>query len=59
MLLKTDEVELTCDTFNCENFNKESNILIAKFNASKIPEGCRACGGPYPSCKSSCNMFDD
>lgn len=24
-----------------------------------IPEGCAACGGPYPSCKSSCSMFDD
>ena len=24
-----------------------------------IPEGCAACGGPYPSCKTSCSMFDD
>lgn len=24
-----------------------------------IPEGCRACGGPYPSCTSSCPLFDD
>ena len=24
-----------------------------------IPYGCRACGGPYPMCKSSCPMFDD
>ncbi len=23
-----------------------------------IPEGCEACGGPYPDCKSSCNMFE-
>lgn len=23
------------------------------------PAGCRACGGPYPYCKSSCKMFDD
>lgn len=23
-----------------------------------IPEGCEACGGPYPECKSSCNMYD-
>lgn len=24
-----------------------------------IPEGCAACGGPYPNCTSSCNLFDD
>lgn len=24
-----------------------------------IPEGCRACGGPYPQCMISCKMFDD
>lgn len=23
------------------------------------PEGCIACGGPYPYCKSSCKVFDD
>lgn len=23
------------------------------------PEGCRACGGPYPICKQGCPMFDD
>lgn len=24
-----------------------------------IPEGCSACGGPYPDCKTSCSIFDD
>lgn len=24
-----------------------------------IPSGCTACGGPYPSCMSSCSRFDD
>ncbi len=23
------------------------------------PVGCRACGGPYPYCKTSCKLFDD
>lgn len=23
------------------------------------PFGCRACGGPYPQCKTSCKMFDE
>lgn len=25
----------------------------------KIPVGCRTCGGPYPECRSSCNLFDE
>ena len=24
----------------------------------EIPEGCAACGGPYPDCMDSCNLFD-
>ena len=24
-----------------------------------IPEGCAVCGGPYPDCMTSCNLFDD
>ncbi len=24
-----------------------------------IPEGCAACGGDYPNCKISCNLFDE
>lgn len=23
------------------------------------PDGCRACGGPYPYCKPDCKMYDD
>lgn len=25
----------------------------------RIPSGCRACGGPYPECRSGCNLFDE
>lgn len=25
----------------------------------EVPEGCIACGGPYPTCKDSCPVFDD
>lgn len=24
-----------------------------------VPSGCAACGGPYPYCKTSCELFDD
>jgi len=23
------------------------------------PYGCEACGGPWPHCKASCNLFDE
>ena len=26
---------------------------------STMPECCVACGGPYPSCTTSCKIFDD
>ena len=29
------------------------------YDDEDIPEGCLACGGPYPDCMSSCNAFDD
>ena len=37
------------------------STLVSKTSKSsaKIPEGCAACGGPYPSCKTSCPIFDD
>lgn len=25
----------------------------------RIPSGCRGCGGPYPECRSSCNLFGE
>lgn len=25
----------------------------------EMPEGCAACGGPWPSCQSSCSLYDD
>lgn len=28
-------------------------------NEDGIPYGCRACGGPYPDCMTSCKIFDD
>lgn len=29
------------------------------FKDDMPPAGCRACGGPYPYCKTSCKMFED
>lgn len=30
-----------------------------EYDINDIPEGCRACGGEYPHCTSSCPLFDD
>lgn len=35
--------------------NDYGNIYSDK---NDIPEGCDACGGPYPDCISSCKMYD-
>ena len=45
-----DGMELVLDE-NGEEF------LIPKMDMP--PAGCRACGGPYPYCKSTCREYDD
>ncbi|MBO4579336.1 MAG: hypothetical protein J5715_04185 [Clostridiales bacterium] len=42
-----DGMTYTCDF--CRNEDDEEGV----------PEGCQACGGPYPNCIEGCNMFDD
>lgn len=37
----------------------EDNNVNNSESVDEIPEGCRACGGPYPYCKTSCSIFDD
>lgn len=29
------------------------------YDEDNPPPGCRECGGPYPSCISSCSIYDD
>lgn len=50
-------------------FCKNCNLLMSEDDFTRvrgqseykghIPVGCAACGGPYPKCKTSCNLFDD
>lgn len=35
------------------------NMISGDADDDDIPEGCAACGGPYPNCVDSCSMFDD
>lgn len=50
----------------CEECDEEleldtsTNEFILEYNNDDdVPEGCAACGGPYPDCTSSCPLFDD
>ena len=51
-----------------DSVNKEYYIDVAEsYNYEDIyadpignqPDCCNACGGPYPSCMSSCKIFDN
>lgn len=33
--------------------------MLKIYKGDVPPSGCRACGGPYPHCKTSCRLFDD
>lgn len=47
-----DDAELTDE--------EEMELLYNRYHhQDDIPEGCAACGGPYPNCKISCPIFDD
>ena len=63
-----------CGSWICTECGHENDIAASEVEDSyrycydscddedeeeEIPEGCAACGGPYPSCKVSCPMFDD
>lgn len=48
---------LSCD--ECDVFVYKPGYEPTEEFDEQVPEGCAACGGPYPSCKSSCNLFDD
>ena len=36
-----------------------TSIYYEADDDEEVPEGCRACGGPYPDCTTSCSLFDD
>jgi len=54
-----------CKECGCENLIDESEIIWVddddgdEDDGDAVPEGCVACGGPYPLCKDGCPLFDD
>ncbi len=53
-----DEMDYEYDDGDPEEKEWAPNVA-AMFGNDVPPAGCRACGGPYPNCKSSCKLFDD
>ena len=49
--------EWECTKCGCVNYINEDEII--EEDEDGVPEGCQACGGPYPDCKYSCKIFDD
>lgn len=40
-------------------YEDNDNEILEDYAGDMPPAGCRACGGPYPQCKTSCKLFDD
>ena len=42
-----------------DEYSYEDTPRRTRNRNNDVPEGCRACGGPYPNCTDSCPLFDD
>ncbi len=63
---KADDTVLVCTkcgySVDVEDYGGEDDYIDYYSAQDEIlgePECCRACGGPYPSCMTSCKIFDD
>lgn len=46
------------DDYN-DFYDEDDEDEFDRDDDSKMPECCKACGGPWPKCKISCKIFDD
>lgn len=46
------------DIDDYEDWKNGEYDTIYEEHCVDVPVGCAACGGPYPDCMDSCNMFD-
>ena len=42
-----------------DNEEEWTEETLESYRGDVPPAGCRACGGPYPHCKTSCKLFDN
>jgi len=54
-----DEEEILDEVDELDEGTEWAPNMVKMFGGRIPPAGCRACGGPYPSCMTSCSMFDD
>ena len=66
LMKKADDTVLVCTkcgySVDIEDYGVEDDYIDYYSSQDEIlgePECCRACGGPYPSCMTSCKIFDD
>ncbi|MCM1524029.1 MAG: hypothetical protein NC120_06185 [Ruminococcus sp.] len=72
MNFSEDRLVLICSNKNCGygvDFEYYGTVYDAPeinvgdgdltWGREEIPEGCAACGGPYPDCMTGCSLFDD
>lgn len=43
---------------NCGGVFTPDEMPDEEYDDDNPPFGCAACGGPWPHCKDSCNLFD-
>lgn len=48
-----------CNEYVYKPEGEWTDETTAMYGGNVPPAGCRACGGPYPACMSSCKLFDD
>ena len=57
----TDEEAENCEGYPTLESTYEEEIYHYDSDTGEliVPWECKSCGGPYPDCASSCDMFDD
>lgn len=62
-MAKADDEVLVCPqcqhSVDIADYEHEEESFSSAQSYLDEPECCRACGGPYPNCKTSCKIFDD
>lgn len=46
-------------TMDADDWDYENDVNYIPDDEDEPPFGCRACGGPWPDCVSSCNLMGD
>lgn len=58
-IIKPEGIELEDYEYESDEEVEWTEEMLDMEQGDIPPAGCRACGGPYPYCKTSCKLFDD